>query len=362
MNDGTWYRVASKELELKTAKRRALELYYEATIKGQNNLPLNGMIMELTLEEVLHKAVKAHKAGQVQEADRLYTAILKAQPKHPDTNHNMGVLAVSAGKLQEALPFFKTALEVNPSLGQYWLSYIDVLIKLNRIADAKAVFEQVKDQVVSGEAFDQLGQLLADRGLTANGANVMETAGSSSSQSNILDTTTLDKALRLAQRKSKDGMREEAMSTYQDILQKFPKNKKAQIALQLLTGQAVSAPQDPPIEKLQPILDLYSQGQLQQTLFNLSQMLKIFPNSSTLYNIAGACHFRLMQFGEALNSYKQSLKIKPDNAEAYNNMGKILSDKGDLDAAIDSFKHALVLKPDYAQAHANLGLLFLGLC
>jgi len=29
----------------------------------------------------------------VQEADRLYTAILQAQPKHPDANHNMGVLA-----------------------------------------------------------------------------------------------------------------------------------------------------------------------------------------------------------------------------------------------------------------------------
>ena len=33
--------------------------------------------MELTLDEALQKAIKAHKAGQVQEADRLYTAILQ---------------------------------------------------------------------------------------------------------------------------------------------------------------------------------------------------------------------------------------------------------------------------------------------
>jgi thioredoxin-like negative regulator of GroEL len=51
--------------------------------------------MELTLEEVLKKGIDAHKAGQIQEADRLYTAILNAQPKHPDANHNMGVLAIS---------------------------------------------------------------------------------------------------------------------------------------------------------------------------------------------------------------------------------------------------------------------------
>ena len=96
--------------------------------------------MELTLTEALQKGVDAHKAGQVQEADRYYTAILKAQPKHPDANHNMGVLAVGVGKVHEALPFFKTALEVSPKIAQYWLSYIDALIKLDRMSDAKAVF------------------------------------------------------------------------------------------------------------------------------------------------------------------------------------------------------------------------------
>ena len=79
--------------------------------------------MELPLDEALKQGVEAHKAGQIQEADRLYIAILQVQPKHPDANHNMGVLAVSVGKIQEALPFFKTALEANPSIDQFWLSY-----------------------------------------------------------------------------------------------------------------------------------------------------------------------------------------------------------------------------------------------
>ena len=94
--------------------------------------------MELTLDQALQQGVEAHKAGQVQDADRLYTAILKAQPKHPDANHNMGVLAVGVDKVQEALPFFKVALEVNPSIAQFWLSYIDAFIKLERLAAAKA--------------------------------------------------------------------------------------------------------------------------------------------------------------------------------------------------------------------------------
>ena len=117
-------------------------------------------LMELTLEEALKNGIEAHTAGQVQDAERLYTAILKAQPKHPDANHNMGVLAVGVGKIQEALPFFKVALMANPSIDQFWLSYINALIKLDRIADAQALLNQAKDTGAKGEVFDQLEQML----------------------------------------------------------------------------------------------------------------------------------------------------------------------------------------------------------
>ena len=80
--------------------------------------------MELTIDEALRKGVEAHKAGRLQEADRFYTAILKAQTSHPDANHNMGVLAVGVGKVEQSLPFFKTALEANPSITHFWLSIL----------------------------------------------------------------------------------------------------------------------------------------------------------------------------------------------------------------------------------------------
>ncbi len=112
--------------------------------------------MELTLDQALQKGVEAHKAGNVQEADRYYTAILKANPKHPDANHNMGVLAVGVGKVEAALPFFKTALEINPKISQFWLSYIDALIKLDRMADARAVLGQAKSSGLKGDRFDQI--------------------------------------------------------------------------------------------------------------------------------------------------------------------------------------------------------------
>jgi len=93
--------------------------------------------MNLTIEQALMKAVEAHKAGNLQDAEGLYKAILQAEPKHPDANHNLGVLAVSLAKTELALPLFKVALEVNPSQGQFWISYIDALIKTNQLGAAK---------------------------------------------------------------------------------------------------------------------------------------------------------------------------------------------------------------------------------
>ena len=85
--------------------------------------------MELTVDQALQQGVAAHKEGKLQDAERLYRAILQSQPLHPDANHNLGVLAVSVNKADAALPLFKTALEANPKIEQFWLSYIDALIK-----------------------------------------------------------------------------------------------------------------------------------------------------------------------------------------------------------------------------------------
>ena len=113
--------------------------------------------------------------------------------------------------------------------------------------------------------------------------------------------------------------------------------------------------QDPPVEHLQSIINLYTQGLLQQALSESSQMLERFPNSIVLYNIAGASNAGLMQFDDAIDSYKQALKIKPDYAEAYYNMGNALTDKDDPEAAIDSYKQALKIKPNYAESYKNMG-------
>ena len=105
-------------------------------------------------------SIAYHRAGNVQEAERLYRSILQAHPQHPDANHNLGVLATGVGKVEAAIPFFKTALEANPKIEQFWLSYIGALTKLKKVDEAKALLSQAKSHGVSGEKLKQLeGQL-----------------------------------------------------------------------------------------------------------------------------------------------------------------------------------------------------------
>ena len=112
--------------------------------------------MELTVEQVLQQGITAHKEGKLQDAERLYRAILQSQPKNPDANHNLGVLAVSANKAGAALSLFKTALEANPKIEQFWLSYIDTLIKEKLLEGAKEFIEKAKKQGVVGEKLNVL--------------------------------------------------------------------------------------------------------------------------------------------------------------------------------------------------------------
>ena len=102
--------------------------------------------MELTIKEALQRGTEAHKNGKLEDAERFYRAILKSQPNHPDANHNIGVIAITLNKPDLALPFLKNALDFNPKIEQFWLSYIKALIQKNEIEIAKQTIEKAQNQ------------------------------------------------------------------------------------------------------------------------------------------------------------------------------------------------------------------------
>ena len=309
------------------------------------------------IEELMHKGVELHKSGKVEVAAQLYSVVLKEHPEHPDANHNMGILTVGIGKIPEALRFFETALEANADVAQFWVSYIDALIRVGRTGDAQAVLDQAKSNGARGEGFDQL-----EARLNVSGQGQLMTCSAASEEHsqkpNILDSLKLDQAIRLAKKKSKEDTGEEAKRIYQDILVKFPKNKRAMEGLKALVGTRVgkaSKVQDPPQEQQQLLISLYNKRQFIQVLEQITALLEMFPNSSFLHNISGAVHKGLGQLDTSIESYKKALALKPDHANAYYNMGNALKERGKLEEAIEAYNKALVFNPDYADAYNNIG-------
>ncbi len=168
----------------------------------------------------------------------------------------------------------------------------------------------------------------------------------------------LDQTLKLAKKKIKEGYYGEARLLYQNILKKFPANKKAMTGLKSMSGfpsGIVPKVQNPPQDQLTPLINLYGQKKFWQALDQANGLLELFPRSVLLYNILGASHAALNQHDAAIGSFKKAIKIRPDYATTYNNMGNVLMDKGSLDAALDSFRQAIKLKPDHAETHNNMG-------
>ena len=67
--------------------------------------------MTLAITEAMQKALNHHRDGQINEAEKIYRAILNAQTQNTEANHNLGVLNMQLMKPKAALPFLKTAMK-----------------------------------------------------------------------------------------------------------------------------------------------------------------------------------------------------------------------------------------------------------
>lgn len=74
---------------------------------------------DISVEEALKPGVAAHKLGKLREAYKYYTAILDVLPDHVNANHVLGLIGISLGKLELALPYLKKALDLQPTNFQF---------------------------------------------------------------------------------------------------------------------------------------------------------------------------------------------------------------------------------------------------
>ena len=112
---------------------------------------------------MFNRGLAEHNAGNLSAAEKVYQEILLIKPGHPEANHNIGIVLVTKNELDKALKFFKFALNSSPNVSLFWASYIDVLVKLERIIEAKALISASKNAGLFCSKIKSISQSLDDQ-------------------------------------------------------------------------------------------------------------------------------------------------------------------------------------------------------
>jgi len=299
-----------------------------------------------TFDQVLRQAVVFQQAGRPQEAERLYRAILHAQPKHPDANHNLAVLIELAQKSTASLHGLKATLEANPNQSQSWLNYIDALIHTGHSDAALEVLRTARERGIRGEIAEALVRRLE--------APIV----SQPAQHEIDALVTLFTA----------GRYTDLLPVAQAMTERFPTYGfawKVRGAVLKQLGRSVEALAPMQIAVALAPADANAYSNLAAIFQELNQWeqaeaccrcaLQINPNDAEVHNNLGNALQSLGRFEHAVASYRHALEINLDYVEAHNNLGNALHGVGRLEEAVASYRRALVLKPDYVAAYNNLG-------
>ena len=110
-----------------------------------------------------------------------------------------------------------------------------------------------------------------------------------------------------------------------------------------------------PADKVNSILNLYSNGKIIEAINEIKLLNNDFPNVPLLFNILGACYQSQGHLDASIQMFKTAISIKSDYAEAHFNLGVVFKITGQLSEAAESYKSAISFNPRYFDAFNNLG-------
>jgi len=294
------------------------------------------------LSENLKQAIREHKAGNLSEAKKIYSSILRSTPNHPEANHNLGILYTQSSSFEKALPHLKKALELDSSRSQFWVSYIDVLVRSCNFSGAWQILNQGRSIGLSGEAIDKMESDLSVKlsaqqkemeditnAFTAGGFYLAEEKARefiNNYKTHVFGWKALGAAL------VKTGRSQEAVSALEKALS--PDDPQSYI----LMGKALSS-----LERIQESIEFFHKA------------LKIDPENLDVINSMGIAFNKLGHLGKARQYYLLALERDPDNIEIITNIGALEQTSGNLDQAESYYRQALDINPGLVETLNNLG-------
>lgn len=281
---------------------------------------------------ILDTAIKLQKAGHLDEAEAVYRQLVSNQPLFADAWHLLGLCLFQKQELDQALMMVQTALELdrdNPafldSLGLIHVSSGAVQSALPPLLQSiERDPNRPKPYIHLGDALKILGRW--DDAATAY-QMALERDRTSASAWNGLGN------IRVEQNRLVD-----AVDCYRETVA-------------LLPGETA-----PWINLGRTLADLGDLDGSDQAFFRARELN---PKDAELFVMWGAVLHENNRSDEALTAYQRALQINPTHARAYYNLGNVLRDTGRDEAAIEAFNAAEQIAPNDPRPRFNRSLIHL---
>jgi len=284
------------------------------------------------LAAMLDRAVAAHRAGRIGEAEAGYRAILAAAPRHADAMHLLGLAAHQRGRHAEAAETIAAAIALLPSAPAFHSNLGTTLLALGRTQDAvEACRRAVAIDAEFPDGWHNLGVALLIAG-------EMQDAESCHARAAALRPDYPEAFLGWGGALMALGREADAATRFAQAAALRPSYAEAHDSL----GLAVMG-----------------LGRIDEAERCFRRALAEQPDLAGAASHLGIALRRQDRADPAIACFRHALALMPDHPEAHNNLATALVEKRGLDEAEAHYRAALALTPDYADAHANLGMLLL---
>ncbi|MBS0559012.1 MAG: tetratricopeptide repeat protein [Proteobacteria bacterium] len=280
----------------------------------------------------LARAVAAHRAGRIQEAEAAYRAILAAVPGHADAMHLLGLAAHQQGRHAEAAETIAAAIALHPGAAAFHSNLGTALLALGRTQEAVAACRRaVAADADFPDGWHNLGVAL----LTAG---EMQDAEACHARAAALRPDYPEAYLGWGGALIALGREADAADRFAQAIALRPAYAEAHDSLGLA---------------------LMALGRIEEAERCFRRALAEKPDLSGAASHLGIALRRQDRPDPAIACFRHAIALMPDHPEAHNNLATALVEKRALGEAEAHYRAAIGFMPDYADAHANLGMLLL---
>ncbi|HEX7852555.1 MAG TPA: tetratricopeptide repeat protein [Sphingobium sp.] len=156
-----------------------------------------------------------------------------------------------------------------------------------------------------------------------------------------------------AKRAEHRGDAAEARRLLEEVLGKYPNNRRARTDLDRLDQRRAGSRAE--LALMDELAILQQRKDHAAILDKASQLVERFPRNASLWNMIGSAYLALKDNGQAEKMLRVAIQVDPDHLASYISLSEVLMKQNRLAEAEDACRGALALDPELVDAHHRLG-------